>query len=352
MKRSFLLPALVMLGLVLLADAAFWVLGGRSGAAGTGYVAPVIILTPRRGMIEKSIRLSAQVETGRLITLVSRASGTLTFLSASPGTPVREGETLAQVDSAPYDLTYLQAQAAFNTAQSTFNRLGTLYNNQAASRQNYEEARMAYEAARAQYELAQLNRDYTRIRSPLTGVILQNHSIQGATVQPGTPLLTLGDLADIRIKAWAPEIHYRYFAENFFTLPASITVPALGGRSFELIPLSLAPYVSPATRSFLTEYMVKIENQDILRPGMSVNLSFVLDRREDVYSLPFSVLTGGNRLWYVDEEGNAAFLEFVPDFFNEDVFEVPPEYRDYPFIREGQHFLSPGQKVKVVPEVE
>jgi RND family efflux transporter MFP subunit len=348
------------------------------------FLAPVITIRPLRGRLEKTIRISGQVETGRLVTLVPRAGGTLVFLDAQPGKEVAENETIARIDSAPYDLAYLQAQAAFLTARSTYERISGLYQNQAATRQNYEEVRTAYEAARAQYELARLNLDYTTIRSPLDGVVLMKHSTEGGLVDSHTPVVTLGDLADLRIKVAVPELHYKFFARTWETMPVRMSVPALasgeaviayngspagpsaaapsagppagpsagsaGGDAgvFVLEPVSLAPYVSPENRSFLVEYRIPGGAEHSLRPGMFANVSFVLERREPVYYLPFRVLASGNRLWYAGEDGRAGYLEFTPEFFNDDYFQIPEELGEKTFILEGQHFITAGQELQIL----
>jgi RND family efflux transporter MFP subunit len=313
------------------------------------FLAPVIIVRPRRGTIEKRLGLTSRVETGRLITVVPRAAGTLEMLDADPGREVARDEVLARIDSSPYDQTFLQAHAAYLTARSTFERVSSLYKNQAATLQQYEEASAVYEAARAQFELARLNRDYTTIRAPMDGVILIRHATEGAIVNAGSPLFTLGDLEDLRIKAAVPEIHYRFFAERWENMTVRLKAPALGDEEFLLAPLSLAPYVSPENRNFIVEYSVPGGSR-FLKPGMFVNVSFILESLDNAGYLPFRTLSSGGRLWYVDDEDRARYVEFTPDFFNEEVFRVPDEYGDRRFIIEGQHFISPGQKVNILSE--
>jgi len=315
------------------------------------FFAPVITIKPIQGSLEKTLRITSQVETGRLITVVPRVGGTLLTLNVKAGDEVTEGQILAQVDSAPYQLTFLQAQSAFITARATFDRINQLYQSQHISRQNYDETRMAFEVARAQYELAQLNMDYTRIRAPMNATVLMRHGTEGGLVATGTPLVTLGDLDDLRIKAAIPEIHFRFFAGNWETMPVRLIVPALGDSSFDLKPLSLAPYVSPENRSFQVEYKIPEGAVHGLRPGMFVNVIFILDKRENVRYLPFKVLASGNRIWHVTEEGRAQYTEFTPDFFNNDFFQIDSELSDNVFILEGQHFITPGQRLNILSDM-
>ena len=313
------------------------------------FLAPVITIQPIYGNLEKSLRITSQVETGRLITLVPRVGGTLIMLNVKAGDEVKEGQIVAQVDSTPYDLTYLQAQAAYLTARSTYERVSQLYQNQGVSRQNFEEVRMTFEAARAQYELAQLQLDYTKIHAPMDAAVLMRHGTEGGLVGAGTPLVTLGDLDDLRIKAAIPEIHYRFFAENWETMPVQISVPALGDDGFfSLKPLSLAPYVSPENRNFLVEYEIPHGAERGLRPGMYVNVVFTLEKRENVYFLPFRAMASGNRLWYVTEDQRSQYMELIPEYFNDDYFQLAPGLHNRFFILEGQHFISPGQRLNIL----
>jgi RND family efflux transporter MFP subunit len=338
----------IFLALILLFLLIIWSILRKDGEGPEEFLAPVITVYPQRGTIEKSIGISGRVETGHLLTLTPRVAGTLMRLEADPGTPVVTDQVIALVDSAPYDLNFLQAQAAYLTAQSTYERINNLYIEKAATRQQYEEARTTREAAKAQFELAQLNRDYTNIRSPIDGVVLIRHSTEGSLVGAGTPLVTLGDLQDLRIKTAVPEIHYLFFAEHWEDMPVRMRVPDLGEMEFILQSLSMAPYVSPENRSFLVEYSVPDGALRGLRPGMFVNVTFILESREDVYYLPFRVLGSQNRLWYVDPEGQAQFVEYVPEFFNEDVFQIPSKLGSLEFILEGQHFLSSGQRLNIL----
>jgi len=316
------------------------------------FIAPVITIKPAFGSLEKTLRITGHVETGRLITVVPRTGGTLIMLGVRAGDYVTEGQILAIVDSAPYELTFTQAQSAYMTASSTFEMISELYQSQGVSRQNYEEARMAFDVARAQYELAQLNMDYTRIRSPMNATVLMRHGTEGGLVAAGTPLVTLGDLGDLRIKAAIPEIHYRFFADNWRTMPVRLQAPALGETSFNLRPLSLAPYVSAENRSFVVEYEIPRGAASGLRPGMFVNVIFILDKRDDVYYLPFKALTAGNRLWYVGEAGKAQPMELTMEFSNNDYFQIPAEFHDRTFILEGQHFINAGQRVNILSEAQ
>lgn len=320
----------------------------KDDTSGDDFLAPVITIKPIYGNLEKTLKITSQVETSRLITVVPRVAGALVSLDVKAGDIVKKDSILAQVDSAPYELTHLQALSSYQTARSTYERIRQVYQTQGVSRQVYEEARMTFEVARAQFELAQLNLDYSKIRAPMDAAVLMRHGTEGSLVAAGTPIVTLGDLDNLMIKAAIPEIHYRFFTENWKTMPVRLFAPALGDISFDLKPLSLAPYVSPENRSFLVEYEIPSAADHGLRPGMFINAVFTLEKKEDVYYLPFKVIASGNRLWYVGEEERAQYMEITTDFFNNDYFQIPSELCDMEFILEGQHFITSGQRLNIL----
>jgi len=83
-----------------------------------------------------------------------------------------------------------------------------------------------------------------------------------------------------------------------------------------------------------------------LRPGMFVTTSFELARIRQVYTLPFSALSGENTLWYV-ENGRAKKAEITVTERNDTAFVVSPEWKDRDVIIEGWYFLRENSPVVV-----
>ena len=112
------------------------------------------------------------------------------------GTDVRAGQTLYQIDSAPYRAAYDQAKATLANAQANVvaqrlqaERYADLVKINAVSRQDNDNAQATYKQAAAnvqQYaaalESARINLGYTRITAPVSGRI-------------GRSLVTIGSLA-------------------------------------------------------------------------------------------------------------------------------------------------------------
>lgn len=313
---------------------------------------PVRVIYPEKGSILRTLTVSGYVESENMVTVLPKISGTLTTLKVDMGDRVAEGEVIATIDSEPYKLSLRQAEAALYAAESTFERMKQLYQANATSKQNFDQAKSQYDAAQSQYDLAVLNYQYTQIESPLSGVVLQKHSTVGSLVASQVPIVTIGDLENLIIKGKVPEKHYAFFFKNRNTLDIEADLPALEGEKVPASIRTLSPYISPETKTFQVVCTLG-PGSGLIRPGMFLELSFILDRRDGVYRLPFETLVGGAELWWVDPtDCRARMLEFEPQFHNNRVFEIPPEMKARPFMVEGQHFISEGRKCRVLNEPE
>ena len=114
---------------------------------------------------------------------------------------------------------------------------------------------------------------------------------------------------------------------------------------------TVAPYISADTKNFEVVCTIADKIRD-LRPGMYIYIKFVLNEKENLYYLPFTALVSDKNLWFVTKDGSANSFEYTVQFSNNDYFEIPPEYKDYQIIVDGQNFIRSGQKVKVISNAE
>ncbi|HET6420775.1 MAG TPA: efflux RND transporter periplasmic adaptor subunit [Geobacteraceae bacterium] len=165
--------------------------------------------------------------------LSARIQGTVSRILVKEGDRVQRGELLASLEAT--ESTAGAAGAAYavdeakravdealtrkKLADITFNRYAKLYSEQAATRQEYDTQKAERDMAeqglsRARAKLAQAREaarsagaiaGYTRIVSPLSGVVSGKSVDVGATVFPGTPLLTVEEQGHYRLEANAPE---------------------------------------------------------------------------------------------------------------------------------------------------
>jgi len=72
-------------------------------------------------------------------------------------------------------------------------------------REDIDDARAQVEQARANLKLIETQLGYTVLTSPLSGVVLVKSSEVGEVVNPGTSVLTIGDIENVWLRAYVPE---------------------------------------------------------------------------------------------------------------------------------------------------
>lgn len=68
-----------------------------------------------------------------------------------------------------------------------------------------EQARARVEQAAAALDMAQIRLDYAEISAPFSGIVLSENIEPGEFVAPGTPVVTLGDLENVWLRAYINE---------------------------------------------------------------------------------------------------------------------------------------------------
>lgn len=116
MKRWFLLPAaagLLVLALSLLPHL-------RREAQEPEELASVIVAQPRRGPVERSIRVSGTLEAARTVAVTPKVGGRIERIFVEEGQAVLKGELLVQIEDRAARLQMEQAQAAWRAAEAQY----------------------------------------------------------------------------------------------------------------------------------------------------------------------------------------------------------------------------------------
>ena len=189
------------------------------------------------------------------ITVSSKILGRLVELAASEGDKVYEGEILARLDSTDLKAQEAQAEAALqyikqnvpvaqislDRARDDFKRAEVQFNGDVIPREQYDHARQAVELAQAQYNAAvsqvascqaqlgviEAQLQNMRIESRNAGIVAKKWVVVGDIVQPGQPIYTVYDLANVWITANFEETK---LASIRVDEPVEISVDAFPGQ--------------------------------------------------------------------------------------------------------------------------
>jgi HlyD family secretion protein len=109
-------------------------------------------------------------------------------------------EQLSLVQEGPRSEDIDQARALRDQAKAQYDLV------KAGPRQeDIDQARAKVEQAKAAVKLAEVRVNYATVYSPLTGIVLSKNIEPGEYVAPGTPVVTVGDLVNVWLRAYIDE---------------------------------------------------------------------------------------------------------------------------------------------------
>ncbi|HSG89638.1 MAG TPA: efflux RND transporter periplasmic adaptor subunit [Pseudomonadales bacterium] len=169
-----------------------------------------------------------------------------------------------------------EAQARLKEAEDEFERASGLYEAGSGSRREYEQALAGRDAAsarvtaaRSAVEQAQQQAEYTLVRAPYSGILIERHVEVGESVTVGQPLTSGLSLEALRVTVDLPQTIAAEVRER-----RQATVITEEG---EVTPthITVFPFADEATNTF----RVRLElppGQFALYPGMFVKVAFVV----------------------------------------------------------------------------
>ncbi len=292
-----------------------------------------------RGTIRWGVQASGQIQPILKVQIGAFVSGPIVELNADFNDKVEKGKLLAKVDPRLYEAAVerdtaallrseaevLRVKAQLQQSINDFNRARELHkmNEGYISQSEMDQLRFARQAREAEFKVAKLqieqsranlensllNLNYTEIRAPESGVIIDRKIDPGQTLtaQFQTPeLFVLAPQMDERMWVHASVVE----ADVGHVLKAKeegrkveFYVDAYEGELFHGKIIQVRQ--NPLTEQNVVTYPVIVEtpNPDLkLLPGMTANLSFEVDRRDDVLQIPSEAIRFLPDRRYVREE--------------------------------------------------
>ena len=259
-----------------------------------------------RGPVVATVTATGTLSAVTTVKVGSQVSGIIARLHADFNSEVRKGQLLAELDPTPFQATVDQrradlerAKVELRNAELTLARAKKLLEAQLQAQSEYDTAKANRDGAAASVEQstaslrqAETNLAYTRILSPIDGVVVDRQYDIGQTVAASfqAPVLfTIAqDLTKMQVLTNIDEADIGRVQEG---QEATFTVDAFAERTFAGRVSQIR--LSPQTVQNVVTYPVLLDvgNPELrLRPGMTANVSVPVDRRDDVLRAPNAAL--------------------------------------------------------------
>lgn len=178
--------------------------------------------------------------------VAAKVSGRVTTYRATPGTRVKAGDLLAQLEVQEIAAKVDQARAVLEQAQIEFGRQSQLMARDATTRQEYDAANARAKVAQAGLNEAQTVLGYARVTAPFDGVVTRKLADIGDLAMPGKPLLEIEAPTAFRFEADLPEaiLDRVQLGATMNVVITSVSIPLLATVS------EIAPVADAVSRTF------------------------------------------------------------------------------------------------------
>lgn len=259
-----------------------------------------------RGNVVANVTATGTLSAVTTVKVGSQVSGIISRLHADFNSEVRRGQLIAELDPTPFQATVDQrradlerARVELRNAELTLARAKKLLDAQLQAQSDFDTAKANRDAAAASVEQstaslrqAETNLAYTRILSPIDGVVVDRQYDIGQTVAASFQAPVLFTIAqDLTKMQVLTNIDEADIGRVKVGQEASFTVDAFAERSFSGTVSQIR--LSPQTVQNVVTYPVLLDvaNSELkLRPGMTANVSIPVDRRDDVLKVPNAAL--------------------------------------------------------------
>ena len=277
----------------------------------------------KSGDIRSVIMATGKIQPVTLVKVGTQISGTLKELYVDYNSVVKKGQLIAVIDPSVQEADISGAKAALATAEAAAREAGAalahaekdvcrsreLYRQDIIARSALEADESRFEQAKARFEAAgtraaeqraallkaRLQLGYTKIYSPVGGVVVTKNVDVGQTVAASFNTPTIAEIAeDLSSMQVAVNIDEADIGRVHIGQRAEFTVDAFPDDSFggEVSQIR----ISPITENNVTSYtaIVSFENSSgqraVLMPGMTANVTLTVEERLSVLTLPNSAL--------------------------------------------------------------
>jgi RND family efflux transporter MFP subunit len=269
---------------------------------------PVDGVLARRGPFVLSVRATGRAEARGRAELSPPVSERISAVRVTEGDRVSAGQALVELERRPFEITLREAEARHATAESDFRVLLLSDSEVGEERRALAEHRSGLTAAREGVARAELDLEGTRLVAPFDGWVSEVRAVVGERAAADAPLVTLVDLAGVRVRAEVLESDLGRIRGG---AKAAVRFAALPGETFSGQVAAVGPEVD-AARGTGVVYVELANPEARIKPGMYAELDVAGDVHGDRISVPReAVLERDQRLLVFRAAGGRAEWRYV-----------------------------------------
>ena len=293
---------IVLIGTILILALSFWLYSSARNQKSPKYKTEKI----EKGDVTSTVTATGTLSALTTVAVGSQVSGIISGLHADFNSNVKKGQLLAELDPISFqavvdqrkaDLARVQAEE--RNARLAYERAKNLLENEFISRSEYDTSEGNWKAAQAAVDQSEAslkqavtNLSYTRIVSPIDGVVVNRQIDTGQTVAASFQAPTLFTIAqDLTRMQVSTTVDEADIGKIKVGKDATFTVDAFPDQIFKG-SISQVRLSSTVVQNVVTyPVLIDVDNPDLLlKPGMTANVNIPVDTRNDVIKVPNAAL--------------------------------------------------------------
>lgn len=365
----------------------------------------VKVITAKKSNITIENEFAGEIKPSDEAGVISKTPGKVKEVLVKVGDFVKEGDLLFTLDSddvkaqlsqaqsglavtkTSLDKTLLQLQAEYDQAKlnlddetSSFSRNKVLFDNGGLSKKEMDSSNTRLDLAKQRFDSAEKNIRLFRndggmkstsiaqsqleqsaasvelinsqlsnlnVRAPISGVVSIKNINVGEGVSSAAPAIVISNTAELNAEMNIPEGLINKFIKG---QKLTITVQSLDDKTFDGEVSIIYPSMDTATRSYKVKIKLMGKSEEV-KPGMFAKIKLVVERKDDVVTIPSQAVFTENRVQYVYmvKDNKVVKTSIKIGLSNDTVVEVTQGLNENDnLIIEGQSFLSDGEKINVL----
>jgi RND family efflux transporter MFP subunit len=268
---------------------------------GTGSEDTLTTVNVTRGDIVKTVLADGSLEMPNKAYLSFGATGTVEEVLVDEGNNVTEGQVLARLDAPSLESSVEMAELQVEVAEEQVKVARAQYEiaqdlpgaDEDAAKASWEIAKLNLKIAKLSLESAELNLEKAVIVAPFDGVVAGITITEGkeiSTATLATPAISLVDTSEIEMRGFIDEIDVAMVKVG---QAANITLDALPDEEVKGSVVFISPVGTILAGVVSYETTITLENPVAgFKDGMSATAEVIIERRDDVLSIPNRYIRG------------------------------------------------------------
>ncbi|GAX60885.1 efflux transporter, RND family, MFP subunit [Candidatus Scalindua japonica] len=248
---------------------------------------PVETIQVKRRNIEIFLVNNCTLESEKQVEVLAETSGIVQNILVEEGDHVRSGMPLAKLDEEEVLLALREAKLKKENAERVYRSSLDNFKENIISKEEFEEKKFQLEIATVELERKQMEYEYTTIKSPIDGIIVERNIEEGYDIEKGRMVFKIADFDPILARIYIPEKDVNKVVEGQM---ARVVYEFLTGIEFTGRVKMVSPVVDPESGTVKVTIEINDQSGGALKPGMFVSVFTIVGQHQNALLIPKKAL--------------------------------------------------------------